>query len=231
MVAYRRVVAGTSLLAAPACGLAWSLMQAPFTGYPAEVAFIAEHPNRWIASTLLGIFMSYLFIPAILGVMHLLAVRHPRLAHVGGSLACMGAASHGSVLGFQLCEAPLVASGLPLDQLAAILPRLYEHRAFMAIVMPVLALYAGLFVLSVGLWLSRVAPRWVPLVIVGAIGIELFTPLTYKARVMFALFLLAFGWLGIRVLRMGDATWARPADGRQGPFAHGLADPPPHTAS
>src|SRR4051794_10592226 len=51
MVAYRRVVAGTSLLAAPACGLAWSLMQAPFTGYPAEVAFIAEHPNRWIAST------------------------------------------------------------------------------------------------------------------------------------------------------------------------------------
>jgi hypothetical protein len=207
MIRFRKLVAGTSLIIAPACGLAWSLTQDPFTGYANELTFVSEHMNRWVMGTYLGILMSYIFIPAILGVIHLVEQRSAVLAYLGGGLACVGAAFHGSVLGFQLAEAPLTASGLDGERLTAITMSLYDHPAFTMIVMPVFALYAGLLLLSIAIWRSRGIGIWVPLLIVSGIGIELFSTLDFKARIMFVFFLIAFGGLGVKILRMTDSAW------------------------
>jgi hypothetical protein len=168
--------------------------------------------NRWIISTFFGMLMSYLFIPAILGLVHLVEQRNAVIAYLGGSLACIGAAFHGSLLSFQLTEAPLVASGLPDDQLVMIADRLYGHLAFTVILMPFIGFYAGLLLLAIAIWRSRTVKLWVPTLIVAGIVIEFFGPPAYKARVMFILFLIAFGWVGVNVLRMGDAAWHKSGD-------------------
>ena len=192
---------------APACGLAWSLTQAPFNGYAGEFAFIRENMALWITSTVFGILMSYTFIPAVLALVHLAQQRSAAIAYLGGSLACVGAAFHGSLLGFQLTEAPLVASGLSNDQLVTIAERLYGHTAFTVILMPVIGFYVGLVLLALAMWRSRVVKFWVPLLIIAGIAIEFLGPPAYKARIMFVFFLVAFGWIGVKVLRMGDSAW------------------------
>lgn len=213
MIRFRRLVVGLSLIVSPLCGLLWSVTQAPFTGYAGEIAFIRAHTTLWITSTLLGILFSYLFIAAITGVLHLIAQRNESsriglvLGYLGAVLACTGSAFHGSVLGFQLVEAPLVSSGMGDGQLLQIISTLGDHPAFSVIVLPVFGLYIGLLLLAIAIWQTRVAKLWLPLLIVLGMLIELFSPLETKARMMFILFLIAFGWMGIKVLRMSDTEW------------------------
>ncbi len=90
--------------------------------------------------------------------------------------------------------------------------RLYGHLAFTVILMPFMGSYAGLLLLAIAIWRSRTAMLWVPTLIVAGIVIEFFGPPAYKARVMFFLFLIAFGWVGVKVLRMGDAAWHKSGD-------------------
>jgi hypothetical protein len=201
---FKRRVGGASLIFSPVLGLIWTLLQPPFTGFAGEIAYIRAHRGLFIASTLCGILFSYLLIPAVLGLVHGLTERSRRisfLAIAGLVLTCFGAALHGSVLGFQLAEVPLVFSGLSDAELLRLIPSLSENVAFTVIVMPVFALYLGLLLLCIAIWLARFGGRWIPIVIVVGMVIELFAPLPSKARVMFALFVLGLGALGLKILR------------------------------
>ncbi len=90
--------------------------------------------------------------------------------------------------------------------------RLYGHLAFTVILMPFIGFYAGLLLLAIAIWRSRTAMLWVPTLIVAGIVIEFFGPPAYKARVMFFLFLIAFGWVGVKVLGMEDSSWHKCSD-------------------
>lgn len=209
----RRIVAGASLLAAPLCGLAWSLLVPPFTaGMEGEVAFIAAHPDRWALATYLGVVCSYLLIPAVLGLLHLLRARVVVLGHVGGALALMGAAFHGTMLGFQLAETPIVRSGIDRAQAVALTTALTDQPAFIALLVPMAGLFVGLLLLAVALWRARAAPAWVAALLVAAVVVEIVGPPAFKARLFFALLLVALGWMGVALLRMSDAEWRRAAE-------------------
>jgi hypothetical protein len=209
---FRRIVAGLSLLAAPLCGLAWSLLVPPFTaGMAGEVAFIAAHPGRWALGTYLGVVWSYLMIPAVLGLLHLFRARAVVLGHVGGALALTGAAFHGTMLGFQLAETPIVLSGIDRARAVALTSALTEQPAFTALLVPLTGLFLGLLLLALALWRARAAPAWIAALLVAAVAVEIAGPPAFKARLFFTLLLAALGWVGVALLRMSDAEWRHAA--------------------
>jgi hypothetical protein len=68
--------------------------------------------------------------------------------------------------------------------------------------------YLGQLLLAVGLWRARIAPIWVPslLVLSFAVGGAATTPLPSDA-----IFALPLVWVGPIVLRLPQAEWERPA--------------------
>jgi hypothetical protein len=205
----RSAVCGVCLLAAPALGLAWSALVPPFTsGMAGEVAFIAAHPTRWWTATYAGVLFSYLMIPAVLGLLHLLDGRQRALARVGGALGLAGAAFHGGLLCFQLAETAVVLRVADDAHALALATALFEQPAFAAVLAPVAGLFPGLVLLAVALWRAGAAPAWVPALVVAAALVELLGPPAIKARLFFVLLVAAFGPAGLVVLRGG--TWRRP---------------------
>lgn len=73
---------------------------------------------------------------------------------------------------------------------------------------PFLAFYAGLVAFAALLLLRRAAPRWTPLPVLAAIGVELAGPMRWKARLCFVLLTAAFAGLARLVWRPGAVAWA-----------------------
>lgn len=169
---FRRTLAGLCLIAAPIAMLASEVSLSlvspknPLdTGQ--QLAIIAENPGTWQLAILLGLLAAILFVPAILGMIHLLRGRGVVLGHIGGGLALIG------VLGFAGHQALLSAFGeiakagtaLGLDQglMVKVTERMEESLigAIIVLLMWLLGLFFGLILLSVGLYRARFVPIWV----------------------------------------------------------------------
>ena len=195
--------------AAPLAGLAWSCLVPLFTGSLAtEVAAIAAAPGRFLLGTYLGVLMSFLMVPAALALGRLLRPSAPVVGDLATVCCALGACFHGGVLVFQLAELAVIA-GTPDRALAtAVVTRLFEHPAFLLVLAPFLAFYVGLAAFAVLLLVRRAAPRWIPLLLLVAIPVELAGPMLWKARLFFTLLLAAFLGLARVVWRLGPVAWA-----------------------
>ena len=201
-----QAIGGAGLIAAPALGLAEAILAPQFTGgMEQELAHIAANPNRWLISNLLVLLTFALFTPAVYGMLRLLQGRARIAGVIGAGLIVLGAYFHGAVIGYATVELPLVEFGDDRAQALAFAERMYEHQAFTAILMPFLAFYLGLVVMAIALWRGRAAPLWVAALIVAAIAAEFFGPEAASPELMWVLFLVSFGWLGLKVLRTPDA--------------------------
>ena len=210
----RHAGAVLTLGAAPLAGVAWSVLVPLFTGSMAtEVAGIAAAPGRFLLGTYLGVLMSFLMVAAALVLGRLLRPRAPVAGDLAAACCALGACFHGGVLVFQLAELAVIA-GTPDRALATtVVTRLFEHTAFLLVLAPFLAFYVGLVGFAVLLLVRRAAPRWVPVLLLIAVPIELAGPMPWKARLFFALLLAAFLGLAHAVWRLGAAAWAE-RDGR-----------------
>jgi hypothetical protein len=205
----RHVGAAFALVAAPLAGTAWSFLVPLFTGMSTEVSNIAANPSRFIAGTYLGVVMSFLMIPAAIAMARLLRPHAPVASDVAMVLTALGACFHGGVLVFQLTEVAVIAAMPDQAQATTIVSRIFEHRVFMLILMPFIALYIGLAIFSLIMLVRRAVPMWIPIVILASIPIELVGPMLWKARLFFVMLTVAFAALALLVLRMGPAEWAR----------------------
>ena len=207
---FRRTGAGLCLIAAPLAGLASALITPRFTGgMGEELTAISEHTGRWLVGEFLNLITFFLFILAVLGILHLLRHRSVVLGHVGGGLALLGAFFHGVIIGFALVEVPLVESGGARGRMIEFANGMYESTAFMMILFPFLAFFAGWILLAVALWRARVAPLWVAAALGVAPLSEFFGPEAVSPELMFALFLVGLGYVGLKVLRLPDKEWER----------------------
>jgi hypothetical protein len=77
--------------------------------------------------------------------------------------------------------------------------------------MPFISFHLGSLLMAGALWRGRIGTPWVPALIVVGIVVEFLGPAAFHAQLYFGLFLLAFGWIGTRVLRMSDTEWERDA--------------------
>ena len=148
-------------------------------------------------------------------MLHLLRHRSVLLGHVGGGLILLGAFFHGAIIGFALVEVPLVESGVARDRMVEFATGMYESSAFTMILFPFIGFFVGWLLLAIALWRARVAPLWVAATLGVAPLSEFLGPEAMSPEIMFALFLIGLGYVGLEVLRLSDKEWERgaaPAD-------------------
>lgn len=215
---FRRTTAGLCLISAPLVGLASALITPRFTsGMGEELAAISEHTGRWLIGDFLTLLSFFLLIPAVFGVVHLLRARSVALGHIGGGLVLLGSYFHGAIIGFALVEVPLVESGGGRDEMIEFANRMYESTAFSMILLPFLSFFLGWVLLAIALWRARVAPLWAAATLGVAPLSELFGPEAISPELMWTLFLIALGYLGLKILRFSDKDWERGGVPEHGP--------------
>jgi hypothetical protein len=208
---FRRIVVGACMIVAPLLSLA-SVSTQPEAegGAGGQLAAIAEHPGSSQLSILLFLFSQLAFLPAVLGIMHLLRDRGVVLGHTGGGLALAGLFGHAVTGGSFLVVLQMVGGGADRGQMIALLERMQESSSFIVFALMGLGGFLlGFIVLAVGLWRARVAPGWVTALIIVSFVLEFIVSnfIDYAGVVAGALFAFGFGWIGLKVLTMPDAEW------------------------
>jgi len=203
---FERFIGSVCLIAAPLLGLASALSMPQYEGMESELAGIAARPEQWLASNILLLVAFVLFTPAVVAAVGALSGRARLLGALGGGLVILGSYFHGVVIGYALVELPLVAQGGDPAQTLAFAEAMYQHTAFMTILLPFLSFFLGLILLAIAVWLGRSAPLPVALLIVAAPLSEMFGPEWLSPELMWVLLLAGFGWLGLKRLRRPAAA-------------------------
>ena len=210
---FRRTVAGLCLIAGPLVVLIGGLV-AKWEENDTKAAYLqalAESPTRAQISAVLLFFGFVLVAVGIFGIIHLLRHRAVVLGHVAGVLAVWGWVTLPGLLVSDFYDLSLAQWSNRQDAIAISEGGgNYVGAAIMGI--PALLGMIGLLLLGVALWRARFAPVWVPAVLVLGWIISFFGP---PSVVFFttgwALWLVALGYVGLKILGMSDEDWARPA--------------------
>lgn len=196
------------LIGAPLIGVLDALGRQEFGSLSEEVAYITANNSRWVLHWYLGLPMGALMIWAVFVLLLLVRKRAPILGYLGAAFATAGLYFHGAIIGYALSEAPLVQSALPQDQVLTFVETLmYEHVAFTSLLVPFAGFFAGFILLAVALWRARIVPIWIAALIAVAPLTEFVQPLNVVSPdLMYALLLLAFGYIALTLLRSPGAV-------------------------
>jgi hypothetical protein len=167
-----------------------------------------------------------LFVPAILGLMHLTRERAPGWGNWGGSLSLVGVIIAAGDAATQWLIWQMGAAGADRAQMAALLHR-YDSALGSSLPFTIggLALVVGVVILSVGLYRARAVPAWVAVGFVAGIVLNIvgFSASSVGILIVSSLILLAaLGSVGWRVLAESDDAWAAARElalGRRGELA------------
>ena len=208
---FRRTVVGLCLIAGPLVTLIGGLIDTweENDTTAAYLQALAENPTRAQIHAVL-IYFGFLLTPVgTLGTLHLLRHRAVALGHVAGVIVVWGWVTFPGLLISDFYDLSL-AQWSNRQEAIAILDRAdgYVGSAVMGI--PVLMGVMGLVLLGVALWRARFAPLWVPIVLLLGLAIGFFGPPTVVYFTTgWALWLVALGYVGLKILRMSDEVWAR----------------------
>lgn len=213
---FRRTVAGLCCGAAPAALLA-ALLVHPGEGRGGLVAAVAAEPGRIQATALLVLLAAVLFVPALVGIAHLVRGRGVVLVHLGAALTLVGAVGHAVFAGFQIVLSGALSSGVDPAQLEAMAEDV-PNAGFAAVLLIFLGGFLpGLLLVAAALWRSRAVPAWMPLGPVALVATDFLpTDNRYLAALVPALGVVCFAAIGRELLRMTDDAWrgapAEPAE-------------------
>jgi hypothetical protein len=210
---FRRTAMGLCLITGPLTALIGGLV-APWEGTDDNVAWLqvlVENPIRGQIGAVL-VYLAYMLIAvSIFGMVHLLRSRAVVLGHIAGALAIWGWVTMPGLLISDFYDLSL-AELLGPEQGAAVVARSEEYVGSAVMGIPVLLGMVGLLLLAVALWRAGFAPAWVPLVLVIGFAAGFYNPYSLIFfTVCWALWLVALGYVGLKVLRMSDEEWERPA--------------------
>ena len=208
---FRRTAVGLCLIAGPLAALIGGLV-APWEGTDEKAAWLRvliENPVRGQISAVL-LYLGYLLVAvSIFGMIHLLHSRAVVLGHVAGTLAIWGWVTMPGLLLTDFYDLSL-AESLGPERGAPVVERVDEYVGSAVMGVPVLLGMVGLLLLAVALWRAGAAPAWVPLVLLvgNAAGFYDAYSLAFFT-IWWALWLVALGYIGLKVLRMSDEVWER----------------------
>jgi hypothetical protein len=183
----QRVVSGTCLIVAPLLMLTGNILRFALDG-----AYL-WHPT-------LNIIAMGLYVPAILGLKHLLRFRAPRIAVYVCNLAMVLA-----VIGLSVLWGRLISRAALPDEAAALV---IQKVLFGTLVLfPMIALLYWVFraVIGFGLWRAKIVPAWVGLLMaLGALMFPLanigFDHIPAVIHLTDLSLLIADGWIGWKIL-------------------------------
>ena len=203
--------ASAALVAAALLSVAWTALQPPFSqNYAERLAAIDEAGASATVSASLFALSQLPMLAGLLGVAHLIRRGAPILSNLGGSLAVVGVFGHSVFGGFALAQVAMAGDQANRELYAALVEQI-ESSPFMAFAAAgLIGTVLGMLLLGVGLWRSRVVPRWVPMLwwlflLVEFVGTSLSD---YAAYVSSVCLLVVFGALAAAVWRSPREEWA-----------------------
>lgn len=212
---FRRLVAGFCLIAAPVTLLAGALVHPQGKdAAAAQVAVVADNPDRYYAAHAIILAGIALFLPGILGLMHLLRERATALGHVGGGLAMIGLFGATAVVAVDgIAVSQMGQPSANAEEMAALLDRIKESAGLRAIaVVGAVSFVLGMLLLAHGLWRSGAVPSWMAGAIAAAAIAVFIGQVTDNQAIFaiaFAIYVVGLGPLGWRTLTESDEEWAR----------------------
>lgn len=215
---FRKMVAGMCMLVAPLLLLVGAVVHpGRSTDVADQLAIVAANQDAWYAAHLIELLAIVLFLPVILGLMHMMREREPALGHIGGALALVGLMATTAVVtieglvGWQ-------AGAQNSAEMVALFERMTESAG---IVVPVLAmsfaLSLGVIVMMWGLVRSRVVPAWVGAAVTSAaLCLAVAGPLAsgILSIVGGSLLVVGIGTIGRMVATESDEDWEHTPDFR-----------------
>jgi hypothetical protein len=210
---FRKMIAGVCMVVAPVLFLVSAIVSPKLsTDGSDQLGYIAGHVDRWYISQLAMLVGLVLFVPAILGLVHMLRERYGRSGDVGGGLTLIGtmAATAATGVGFVLWQA--AKPGLDNGQMGGLADRLFDSGGILGVVfVPTMLIAIGMIVLAYGLYRAHVVHPVSALCLgVGAmcltigLGPAASVALAIVGAAIFLVGLLPVGWA---VLMETDEDW------------------------
>jgi hypothetical protein len=215
---FRRTLAGLCLITASLALGAADLIRISVEGYAQgtrdQFDHIAASPGVWQVATVLNMLGIVLFVPAVLGLLHLLHHRGAVLGHIGGGLlliGLLGFAAHNA--GYYGTLGAVSAPGIDQEQMI----RFWQAAEtvpgnLVSLLMFLIGYVLGMFLLGVGLFWARVVPRWTAaLIVLYVVGFLFAEESLLLALISWMLLFVGLGTIGFMLLRQSDADWAKHA--------------------
>ncbi|MEK6278562.1 MAG: DUF4386 family protein [Actinomycetota bacterium] len=227
---FGRTLAALSLFITPLLLLASGLL-APDLGdnTAEEIANIADDKGLYVVSGILFLLAPLLFVPGMMGVIHLMRRRGVTLGQVGAAMIMIGALCTLAFYGWGAVEyVAATEDGLDRAQMA----KLFDAAEDSAIGAPIIVgflggLVIGSILLAIALWRSGVVPVWSPIALVLSNVINFIGEDKVVAAIGFALLFVALLPVGQKILSIRDDewdSWQLPDSGGPAPAP---AEPPP----
>jgi hypothetical protein len=215
---FRRTLAGlcliTASLALGAADLIRISVEGDAQGTRDQFDHIAASPGVWQVATVLNMLGIVLFVPAVLGLLHLLHHRGAVLGHIGGGLlliGLLGFAAHNA--GYYGTLGAVSAPGIDQEQMI----RFWQAAEtvpgnVVSLLMFLIGYVLGMVLLGVGLFWARVVPRWTAaLIVLYVVGFLFAEESLLLALISWMLLFVGLGTIGFMLLRQSDADWAKHA--------------------
>jgi hypothetical protein len=206
-----RIAAGLCLVAA---GLLNGLPQAVVAvlsgdlSFSEQIAWGAEHPVAHGLEQTALVASSLVMLMGLLGVAHVCRFRAPVVTAVATPLVVWGMWGFGNVLAMGYAAGTVAPSVLSVDSAVALNDGLSEHAGTVAVALVphLVGSFLGLVLLGVAIWRSRAFPRTPAVLLVAFLvwdfGLPALGPVDPHV-----LLVVAWGWLGVHLIRMPDAVW------------------------
>jgi hypothetical protein len=209
----RKLAAGTCLTAAPILLLASAVTSPKLDMDGADqLALVSAHADRWFISQVLGLAALALFVPAVMGLIHMLRERQVMAGFIGGGLTLLGAMGAIAATGVSMVMWEMAKPGIDSGAMSALATRLTDSTGLiLAIFVPTICIAIGMLVLAFGLFRAHVVPA--PSAIALAVG-AICLVLGYGALGSIAFVIAGSGFLlvgmmsiGWNVLTESDEAW------------------------
>lgn len=207
---FRRTAAAIGLFGAVVTSAVWTLLEPAFPSDMVDrLAAIDEGGTGAAVSAAFFPLSQAFMLAAVLGIGHLLRHGAPRLSNLGTSLAVLGILGHCVFAGSMMMTVTMAADEANRELYADLVGDFESSPMIAFAAVGLLGTVLGLLLLSIGLWRSRVTPRWVPAVlwlflVVEFVGSALSDYARYASLVCLGI---AFGALALQVIRSPRSDW------------------------
>ncbi|TMR24244.1 hypothetical protein ETD86_04840 [Nonomuraea turkmeniaca] len=208
-VTFRRVTAGVLLIVAPLLQAVAVAVDPGTWGDDREAVSFGVNPALAQIQSVLYHWSWMLMAVAVLGLLHLTRRRFMVLSHVLGGLTIIGYLSLSALLMMDPVEWWL-GRQYPPEQAQKIMDEIVNlPGVIFGFQMPWMFFgLLGLPVLTVLVWRAGFTGWWVPLVVAAGYVGSFTVPYGPATVPFWAAPVLALGWIGVKILRMGDEAWA-----------------------
>ena len=209
-----RSLCALALVAAPAVTTVAVAVDVTPQGDTTEelLTLVAENTGAWSAALMLFLLSGLLWVPAGIALLRLFGRDRP-LGWWGAAAVLVGGVAIVPLDAAGLYLSRLATSGIPIADQVELAEGVEGAPALLAFeVLHVVGLFAGLLVVAVALFRSRIVPPWAAAGIgVGLVALLAAPQQAVQAAAM-ALVTIAVGVVAVRVARMTDVEWQSGAE-------------------